>query len=193
MNEYYFDIETSGLDLWKEQVVAVAYQPIVSGAPADDLTILKAWDRGGEERVLRQVLKLGVFEADRDNAFAFVPIGTNLLFDLTFLIARMDRLGIRKWKPREVLHFFHNKPTKDIKHVLVLMNEGRFKGSSLDAFSTKKRTGGAAVVDMWRRKDYKGIEEYIREDAEAFFEIYVKIVPSLSELGRKFSHAGKPQ
>lgn len=184
MTEYYLDIETSDLDMWAEQVIAVAYQPIRFGAPEGHLTVLKAWNLGGEERVLRDVTRLGVFETGREHGFDFVPVGTNLSFDLTFMIARMSRLEIRKWSHREILDFFHDKATKDIKHVLVLMNDGEFRGSGLDTFSSKKKVRGAAVVEMWRRKDYRGIEEYIQQDADAFFEVYGKLVRALSAEGR---------
>ncbi len=191
MTEYYFDIETSDLDMWKEQVIAVAYQPMRFGGPAGDLSILRAWDRGGEGRVLREVMELGVLDSDRDHGFDFVPVGTNLSFDLTFLIARMDRLGIRKWSQREILDFFHDKATKDIKQPLVLMNDGEFRGSGLDSFSAIKKGRGAVVVGLWHRKDYAGIERYIREDAQAFFEVYGKIAPALADLGRKVRPASK--
>lgn len=171
--------------MWKEQVIAVAYQLIAFGAPAGDLVVLRAWDRGGEERVLREVLKTGVLDASRERAFEFVPVGTNLPFDLAFLIARMGSTGIRKWTHREVLDYFHDKPTKDLKHALVLMNDGEFRGSGLDTFSAKKKSRGAAVVEMWKRRDYKGIDEYIRQDAAAFFDVYAKILPALAALGKK--------
>ncbi len=196
MTEYYFDIETwdpnatGRPDPKKGQVIAVAYQAISFGRPTGSLEIRKAWERGGEKIVLKHVLDLGVFDWDTDG-FAFVPVGTNLDFDLAFLIERMALTGVRRFDAVEVLDIFREKPRIDIKTTLLLMNDGRFRGSGLDSFTKFKKSGGEVVLKLWEKKDYRAIEKYIRSDAAGFFDVYRKILPALSDLGRKVRPSAK--
>ncbi len=145
MTDYYFDIETSDRDPWRDKVIAIAFQPLRLNRPDGELTILEAWKRGGEKGMLLDIQRRGLFDDEGSDAFDFIPVGTNLMFDLTFLIVRMREMGLHDWTADEVLHFFHGKPRKDIKTALVAMNDGKFEGSGLKTFSSKKRATGAAV------------------------------------------------
>jgi hypothetical protein len=190
VTEYYFDIETwdpnaSGRpDPKKGQVIVVAYQPMSFGMPRGDLQIKSAWAGGGEKTVLQHVLDLGVFDCG-PRCFDFVPVGTNLTFDFAFLMERMHLTDVRRFGREEVLEILREKPRIDIKTTLLLMNDGKFKGSGLDSFTRLKRSGGVAVLKLWERKDYRAIEEYVRSDAAGFFDVYQKILPTLLEFGRK--------
>ncbi len=190
MPEYYFDIETwdpnatGRPDPKNGQVIAVAYQSISWGKPKGPLEILKAWGPGGEKGVLKRVLDLGVMDWGEDG-FNFIPVGTNLNFDLAFLIERMGLTKIRPFSANEILDIFREKPRIDIKTSLLLMNEGRFKGSGLDSFTKLKKSSGDVVLKLWEAKKYAVIDEYIRSDAAGFFDVYAKLTPDLAELGRK--------
>jgi len=190
MTEYYFDIETwdpnetGRPDPVKGLVIALAYQAMSFGRPTGTLEIRKAWNRGGERAVLKHVLGLGAFDCGAD-AFEFVPVGTNLNFDFAFLIERMGLTGVHRFSPFEVLEIFREKPRIDIKTTLLLMNERRFKGSGLDSFTKFKGSGGAVVLKLWEKKEYRALEEYIRSDAAGFFDVYQKMLPVLADLGRK--------
>lgn len=170
----------------------MAYRPISFGRPNGPLEILKAWNRGGEKQVLNRVLDLGLLDRGPEG-FDFVPVGTNLDFDLGFLIERMILGGIRRFDAAEVLDIFREKPRIDIKTSLLLMNEGQFKGSGLDSFTRLKKAGGKEVLGLWEHKDYAAIEDYIRRDAAAFFEVYGKILPVLAKLGRELRQSGKSE
>jgi hypothetical protein len=183
MTDYYFDIETSDRDPWRDQVIAIAFQPLRWNRPDGELAILEAWKQGGEKGMLLDIQRRGLFDVEGLEAFDFIPVGTNLLFDLTFLIVRMRELGIRDWTTDEVLHFFHGKPRKDIKTALVAMNDGKFAGAGLDTFTSKKRSTGAVVPEMWRKKDFRALEQYVQEDAAAFLEVYGRIAEVLGSLG----------
>lgn len=185
MSEYYFDIETSDSDTQKDQVIAVTFQRITFNGPSGDLTILKAWDRGGERTLLGRVRDLGVFDTVGAGAFNFVPVGFNLAYDFNFLITRMQALGVKRWTKEEVMHFFHNKPTKDIKTGVVMMNYGRFMGSGLDQFTRKKKTSGEVIPSLWAARNYNAIEDYIRDEVEGFFELYGHMAEVLLALGIK--------
>ncbi len=189
MTEYYFDIETSDRDPKWSQVIAVAYQPIALNDPGGDLVMLKAWEIG-EEGVLREALRLGVFDADPGRAFDFVPVGVNLLFDLTFLMDRMRLTRVMKWRAREVPRFLRDKPSKDLKAALVMMNAGDFKGCGLDRFTAKKKTAGHVIPGLWARRDYRAIERYIRDEAAGFFEVYGRVARALDTLGSELRVKG---
>ncbi len=195
MTEYYFDIEswdpntTGRPDAKTGRVVAAAYQPIAFGRPRGPLKILKGWEGGDETKILKSVAQLGVLDLEPD-PFGFVPVGTNLDFDLGFLIARMALADVRRSSVEETLRIFRDKPRIDIKTCLLLMNEGRFKGSGLDSFTSLKRGKGNTVLGLWERRDYTAIETYIRREAAGFFDVYGKVAAVLHDLGDKMRVRG---
>src|SRR3989304_984158 len=164
MPEYYFDIETKATgerpDYANDEIIAITYQPLDNhtGRPRGPLTILKAWETS-EEDILSRFLPL--FNPDRPGHF--VPIGNNLSFDYTCLLYRYRRYGtdIKAWK------LFTERPSVDIKALLVLFNGGSFKGSGLDNF-TRKAQSGAKIIDWVNTGDYAAVEAYIRNEAAAF-------------------------
>jgi hypothetical protein len=198
MTQYYFDIETwdpnatGRPDPMMGQVIAVAYQPMSFGMPTGDLEIKKAWGGSSEKTVLKHVLDLGIFDWG-PNCFAFVPVGTNLDFDFAFLMERMHRSSVCQFDRQEVLEILREKPRIDIKTTLVLMNDGGFRGSSLGAFTRLKKGPGATVLKLWEKRDYHAIEEYIRSDAAAFFDVYQKMLPVLLDFGRTVRPSGRPR
>ena len=161
MPEYYFDIETKATgdkpDYVNDEIISIAYQPLDNntGRPRGPLTILKAWE-SSEEDMLAQFLPL----FNPDHPWQFVPIGNNLSFDYTCLLYRYRNYGtdIKAWK------LFTERPSVDIKALLVLFNGGSFKGSGLDNF-TRKAVSGAAIIDWVNAGDYAAVEEYIRNEA----------------------------
>ncbi|HLE35169.1 MAG TPA: hypothetical protein VI698_04685, partial [Nitrososphaerales archaeon] len=88
MRHYYFDIETTGLDPHKDKIITFQCQELsqVSGTPLTKLLIAKEWDGDcSEGRILEWIKELLV-----DQLFwKFVPVGNNLIFDLSFIAARM--------------------------------------------------------------------------------------------------------
>ena len=52
--EYYFGIETTGLNPCKDKIVTFQYQGLseVSGIPLTQLVIVKEWERGCSEKVI---------------------------------------------------------------------------------------------------------------------------------------------
>lgn len=182
MAEFYFDIETTGLNGRRNQAILAAFQKISHNRPDGPLVILKSWDLGGEKRLLNRIELTGVFKLGT-HRFDFVPVGKNLRFDLSFLVERMRVSRIRMWTREQLRVFFHEKPLKDIDTIVIMMNNGRFVGSGLESFSGKK-SSGRRVVDLWGARDYAGIERYVTEEAEAFFELYRKVTSALLRLGK---------
>ena len=90
--------------------------------------------------------------------FAFIPVGFNLMFEHSFLKVRSVANGLPEIG-------ICSRPTIDLKSVGVLMRHGEFKGTSLDALTSKSGTG--LQVIHWLGGDYAAIEAYIRQEATA--------------------------
>lgn len=183
MTEYYFDIETTGLDPRSDELLALAYQKIQWKSPSGNLQILARWNTKSETELLNNIISLGVF--DSENPFQFIPVGTNLRFDLSFILGRCFAKRLLEWDQQRLTEFYVQKPMKDIAYSLVLMNNGRFSGSGLDTFTSLKPSDGSVVPKLWSERNYRGIEDYIRADAAGFFQVYQAITADLEQLGAR--------
>ena len=183
MPEYYFDIETCARgdkpDMANDEIIAITWQAVDNhtGLPRSPLRILKAWE-SSEEEILRQFYP--VF--DPDYPWSFVPVGNNLSFDFTSLIYRYRKYGreIKAWK------LFNERPNVDIKSLLVMCNGGSFKGCGLNNF-TRKAHSGEKILEWYDAGDYGAIEEYIRNETEAFLELYQHLLKTMPELWKGFA------
>jgi len=161
--DYYFDIETTGLDPNKDKIITFQYQELsqVSGIPLTKLIIAKEWDNDCSEEIILQWMK----ELLIDSPFwSFIPVGNNLLFDFLFISARMGYyFGI------DVSMQLINRPFVDIKHPLVLINGGHFRNYSK---MIGKGEVGSQIPVWYQKKQYDQIINYIEMEAEAFIRIY---------------------
>jgi hypothetical protein len=164
---YYFDIETTGLDSQKDEILTIQFQKIVleNGKPKEPLTILKAWDsRNGEEDIINKIIPLIM----SSNPWSFVPVGNNLNFEFKFLISK-----IMRYKNTEIDPFyFHSRPYIDLKHVMILLNGGKFKGYHL---VLKKIESGFSIPLWYHNREYLKIISYIEMEAKAFTDFYTNI------------------
>ena len=116
MRHCYFDIETTGLDPNKDKILTFQYQELsqVSGTPLTKLLIVKEWDYDYSETKILEWLKTLLIDSP---FWKFVPVGNNLVFDLSFIAARM-----RIYFHADFLMQLINRPFIDLKHVLVMIN-----------------------------------------------------------------------
>jgi len=163
LTEYYFDIETTGLDPKTDRIITIQWQPLdrVTGDPMDDLTILKEWE-STEESIVREFLR----HFDREYTFDFVPVGENLLFDFSFLGRKVAEYGLGDTGPQ----YFCDRPHIDIRPIEVMINRG-FKGYDrvIDA------EGELAKVDiprLYEEKKFGEIISYVRREAQVFVRAY---------------------
>lgn len=183
MPEYYFDIETccrgEKPDYANDEIIAITYQPVDNhnGKPKGPLTVLKAWETS-EQEILERFYPL----FNPDYSWGFVPIGNNLSFDHTSLIYRYRHYGktIKAWK------LFNERPSVDLKAILVLFNGGSFKGSGLDNF-TRKKQSGAKIIEWYDAGDYAAIEEYIRNETQSFLELYQYLLKTMPDNWKEFA------
>ncbi len=178
MTEYYFDIETEGTDPQEDRILTIQWQQLLDGKPVGDLVILKEWE-DGEEAIVRVAVEKGILDPGWD----FVPVGNRLRFDLTFLVEKAQAHGLVDWTTADVKRYFFDKPSLDVGPVLVLMNEGRFRGSGIENFSKKQRSG-AIVPELYRAKDYAGIVAYVEEETEAVLEFLDGVKDLLTVYGK---------
>jgi len=169
MPEYYLDIETNAKgakpDLQNDEILTIQFQRLrtKTGEKEGDLTILKSWESSEKEILQKFYNTFAPY-----TPFSFIPIGENLSFDFLMLHNRWKRVGIEV--PLETLI---DHPYIDIKPILVILNEGSFKGASLKKFLGKE--GGAKVPEWYAKGDYGAIEDYIRCEAEDFIQFYQQL------------------
>lgn len=173
-NYYYFDIETYGTGIkpnpLTDKVITIQFQEIdgFTGKPISGLTILKEWEIG-EEEILRQFVS--IFKP-----WNFIPIGNNLNFERIFLKTKCQQYGIADLDRYGDLAY--NFPSIDIQSIFVILNKGQFKGCGMHNF-TKKMMNGSCIAGWYERKEYEKIEEYIKNETEAFLEFYQKCYTEL--------------
>ncbi len=178
MPEYYFDIETTGLDPHQDEIITIQFQQLdtKTGEPIGDLKILKSWELGGEKKLLEKFMP--IFKGF--SPFGFVPIGMNLAFDFRFLLQKSLDHTNENMKHDD---FFYDKPYVDLKSLFVILNDGRFSGCKLSNFSGKKDEGHL-VPEWFKNKEYGKIEKYIEQETKSFLKTYremKKHMPTLKE------------
>lgn len=174
LTEYYFDVETSGTNFEKEEIITIQWQRLgFSGEPIGKLNILKSWE-SSEKRILSEFLpNLRCYHWD------FVFVGKNLLFDFNMLNQRMKyhNLGdidIRCLSERVIL---------DIKPLLVLVNGGRFIGYD-KTMPKSNPIKNEEIPNLYREKNFPKIIQYIVDETKDFtnvFQFLKKEMPKLKE------------
>lgn len=181
VNYYYLDVESSGLNSKEDKILTIQYQKLDTyGNPIEDLVILKEWE-SSEENIIKKFYSVFVTES----VWNFIPILQNNLFDFSFLLEKFRKYGL-KIDERE-LDFLFKLPIIDLHSVLVIINNMSFKGSGLNSMTEKKGEGGF-IPDLYAKKEYAKIEEYIKQETASFisaFQILCRELPKLKNLLKK--------
>lgn len=102
----------------------------------------------------------------------------NISYDLIVIRERCKEL-LNQDIPYEFL--FRRLPKIDLKSILVLANYGSFQGSSLDRFSAKISSGRLARTYI-QNKNWDRLLEYIKQEANAFLELYRKLIKEIPKI-----------
>ena len=177
MVEHYFDIETTGLDPERDKIITIQTQRLVgrTGEPIDEVNILKEWE-SSEKEIIKKMMPLLTCE----NPFDFIIVGKNLLFDFMFLNKRAEKYGLKGLDMR----CFYNRASLDLKPILVMINDGNFKGYD-KVLDKKGKLANVIVPKLYKEKKYREIVKYIKEEARTFTDAYQKLkknMPSLAKL-----------
>ena len=159
MAQYYLDIETTGIDPLKDQIITIQYQEVDknTGQTIGELRILKAWESSEKEILEEFIYNTKILDSFR---FSFVSVGFNLNFEHNFLKTRSEKHGLPQI---DVL----NHPFLDLQTISIMMNKGEFKGSSLDKLAGKEKNG--SKVPIWyANKEFDKIIEYVKMEAREF-------------------------
>ncbi len=128
--------------------------------PVGSFQIMAEWE-WGEKQIIQMILQKGILQGNWD----FVPVGNRLRFDLTFLIERATKWDLVRWDMATLKVFWFTKPILDLQPVLVLMNHGKFEGSSLHAFADKD--AGVKVPALYRQGKHREIIDYVTREHDA--------------------------
>jgi len=177
MVTHYWDMETTGVHPESCQILTIQYQQLDphDGSPHGPLTILRSWE-SSEAEILLHFLDY-VF-ATPDDQWRFVPMGFNLMYDLTVLWHRARTVLNRSL---DLTWLFYRQPMLDLKHLAVILNRGCFKGAS-NSWLTGKPSNGAEVPQWAQQGHYDLIEKYIREEAACDIAFYQAVLSTLSSL-----------
>ncbi len=148
-----------------------------TGEKEGDWTILKSWE-SSEKDILERFYSI----FSPEDVWKFVPVGCNLSFDFFSLLYRWRKIGIEV-KPKIL---FSEHPYIDIKSILVIFNEGSFKGATLEKF-IGKRDSGLRVSEWYAEKDYAAIQEYVEDEADRFIKLYQFLAQKMPGIWREFA------
>ncbi len=159
LTEWYFDIETEGTDPQADRILTIQYQSLEDGAPRGAFQVFAEWE-WGEKEIVRQIVEKGLLDPTWD----FVPVGNRLKFDITFIMEKAEKYDIKKFTLEGLRYYWFNKPLMDIAPVVLLMNGGRFAGSSISRFSEKRNS--SEVPRLFREGRYPEVIEYITREKD---------------------------
>lgn len=162
MPEYYFDTETTGLDPTKNKIITIQWQALngFTGEPIGELQILKEWE-SSEKEILGKFLPL----IQCDNPWNFIIVGKNLLFDFLFLDRRAKEYGFEGFD----LAYCYDRVWLDLKHILVLINKGSFRGYD-KVLDVDGSLAGVDIPKLYEQKKYPEVIEYVKKEADLFLK-----------------------
>jgi len=174
--DYYFDTETTGFNPDVDEIITIQWQRLneLTGEPMGELNILKRWESSEKEI-------MGIFAPNlRSKPFDFVFVGKNLMFDFCLLNQRMKQYDLGEID----LRYLYDRALVDLKPVLVMINNGRFRGYG-DVLPRTNPVRNEDIPQLYREGRYSEIVRYIKDEAEDFtnaYQILKREMPRLKNL-----------
>ena len=192
MPAYYLSLEGirtgEKTDPATDPLVTLMYQKIdlTSGETLEAPVIHRVWESSEKEIVTsfyNQFFRPGT------PVTQFIPVGLNLDYTYEMLLALFRKYDL---DPPTSCELYYQRPRFDLRPIIVLLNNGRFAGASLDAFSLKK--GEDRHMEKWvDKKEFGRIEHYVREEATRFLKVLQYLSKNKSRMGitLKEAHTAK--
>ena len=178
MTEYYFDVETTGIDFDKDEIITIQWQRLgYAGEPVGELNILKSWE-SSEKDILQKF-----FPNLTCNPWNFIFIGKNMGFDFAMLGQRLKHHKIGDFN----LCCLQERVTLDIKPILVLLNNCRFKGYQ-NLIPKTNPTENRDIPDLYRNGKFDEIVQYIVDETKDFIDAFQQIKKEMPKLKEQLIH-----
>ena len=179
--EYYFDMETTGFDFDKDEIITIQWQQLdgFTGEPIGNLKTLKRWEYQDKENAEKEMIKAFITNLRR-NPFDFIFVGKNMSFDFCLLNERMKKYGLGELD----LRWLHERVSLDLKPILVIMNKGNFIGYHKVLPKTNP-IENKEIPELYRQGKYEEISQYVEDEVEDFlnaYQIFKKEIPKLKNL-----------
>ena len=149
-----------------DTLISIQYQKIdlTSGEPLGELKILKVWE--SSEQSIVTAFYNQFFKPEMPVTH-FIPVGMMLDYEYEMIISKFRKYNLPMITSYQL---YYQRPRFDLRPVIVLLNDGRFTGASLDAFSPKKYDD-SHMKKWYEKKEFKKIEHYIGEETAAFLKL----------------------
>lgn len=156
-------METTGTNFDVDEIITIQWQRLngFTGEPIGDLNILKSWE-SSEKKILTAFLP-----NLRCKPFDFIFIGKNLLFDFCLLNQRMKHYNLGDFD----LRCLYDRVSLDIKPILVMINNGNFKGRDKVLPKTNP-IPNEEIPQLFQEGKYSQITQYIKDETEDFIRAY---------------------
>ena len=165
-----FDIETTGLDPYKHQVVLIGFKK------NKKIKQLKLWEIKDEGKMILEAIN----EPKKLDKFNDTIIGYNILkFDVPFMLERLKILG--KMKP-EFWSILYNRKWFDLYQFLG--NDYKSLNLWIKKLGIKKKypeLNGNQIPEYFNKKDYRKIENHNLDDLNSC-ELFNKLKNQFPEL-----------
>jgi hypothetical protein len=182
MPAYYFAVEGTrageSSDPATDNLITIQYQKIdlPTGEPLEPMVILRSWKSSEKEIV---TAFYNEFFRPATPVTHFIPVGLNLDYAFEMLVAQFRKHNLPAISSHEL---YYQRPRFDLRPIIILLNDGRFAGASLNAFSLKQ--GDTRHMEKWvDKKDYDRIDHYIREEAGRFLKVLQYLSKYKTRLG----------
>jgi len=172
LDEHYFDIETTGRNLHKDEIITIQFQRLngFTGEPIGELEILKRWETSEKEILKTFLPNLS------GRPFDFIAVGDNLMFEFCFLSKRMKQHNLGELGTS----YLYDTPFVNLKPVLVLINEG-FRGYTSIIPKTNP-IENKEIPQLFQEGEYPQIIQYINDEAEDFIRAYQTLKREMPKL-----------
>ena len=178
MSKYYLDIETTGLNPNENKIISI--QTAFIDEKNKKFRNIKVYMHDDEAIILENFFRDYREIINKYGVFGYIFVGYNIQFDLVFLWKKARVHGI-EIPFTSFESFIFKVPFLDLRHLVILMNDANFKGSSLSNFSKKKHDGNI-IIDYLHEKNKDKIMRYIYDETEAYKNLYFFLRDKMNKL-----------